>query len=144
MTDPLSVIGSVVGIVAVTSKLTTSLIDFVRREKDAPASMHGIVTELSALRACLAQLQPFIQGSRHASSTRTSHVSVEQIIVVNTSCVLTLSELDKTLDSFKFERAFSLLDKLRWAKNEARIHQLLSRIRASQSSLNMILSIFTW
>ena len=144
MAEPLSLIGSVVGIVAVTSQLTTSLIDFVRREQDAPASMHGIVTELSALRACLAQLRPFVQGSRHAPSNRASRVSLEQIFVVNTSCVLTLSELDKTLDSFKFDRAFTLRDKLRWAKNEPRIHQLLSRIRASQSSLNMILSIFTW
>jgi len=65
--DPLSVIGSVVGILAVTSKLTGSLVDFIRREVEAPASMHGIVAELSALRGCLSQLQPFMQGSKQAA-----------------------------------------------------------------------------
>ncbi|KAL8828373.1 MAG: hypothetical protein Q9191_002629 [Dirinaria sp. TL-2023a] len=32
---------------------------------------------------------------------------------------------------------------MRWAKNEPKINRLLSRIRSSQSSLNMILAIFT-
>lgn len=142
--DPLSIFGCVLGILTVTGKLTGSLVDFIRREKDAPASMHGIVAELSALRACLAQLQPFMQGSRQASTTRTSQISVEQLIIINTSCVLTLSELDKMMDSFKLQRPFSLLDKMRWAKNEPKIRELLSRVRTSQSSLNMILTIFTW
>jgi len=142
--DPLSVIGSVIGILAVTSKLTGSLVDFIRRERDAPASMHGIVAELSALRGCLSQLQPFMQGSKQASRTRTSQISVEQLVIINTSCVLTLSELDKMMDSFTLQRPFSLLDKMRWAKNESKIRELLSRVRTSQSSLNMILAIFTW
>jgi len=47
------------------------------------------------------------------------------------------------MDSFKFQRPFSLLDKMRWAKNESKIRELLSRVRTSQSSLNMILAIFT-
>lgn len=141
--DPLSVIGSVVGILAVTSKLTGSLVDFIRREVEAPASMHGIVAELSALRRCLSQLQPFMQGSKQAARTRTSQISVEQLVIINTSCVLTLSELDKMMDSFKFQRPFSLLDKMRWAKNESKIRELLSQVRTSQSSLNMILAIFT-
>jgi len=142
--DPLFVIGSVVGIIAVTGKLTSSLVDFIRRERDAPASMHGILAELSALRACLSQLQPFMQGSKQASRTRTSQISVEQLVTINTSCVLTLSELDKMMDSFKLERPFSLLDKMQWAKSEPKIRELVSRVRTSQSSLNMILAIFTW
>ncbi len=84
-----------------------------------------------------------MQGSKQAARTRTSQISVEQLVIINTSCVLTLSELDKMMDSFKFQRPFSLLDKMRWAKNESKIRELLSRVRTSQSSLNMILAIFT-
>ena len=142
--DPLSIFGCVLGILTVTDKLTGSLVDFIQREKDAPASVHGIIAELSALRACLSQLQPFMQGSRQASPTRTSQISVEQLVIINTSCVLSLSELDKPMDSFKLQRPFSLLDKMRLAKNEPKIRELLSRVRTSQSSLNLILAIFTW
>jgi len=85
-----------------------------------------------------------MQGSKQASRTRTSQISVEQLVTINTSCVLTLSELDKMMDSFKLERPFSLLDKMRWAKSEPKIRELVSRVRTSQSSLNMILAIFTW
>ena len=141
--DPLSIAASVVGILAVTGKLTSGLIDFIRRERNAPTSMHGIVSKLSALRACLTQLQPLVQASQ-VSNSRASHVSVEHVIIINTSCVLTLSELDRMMDSFKLQRPFSPLDKVRWAKNEPKIRELLSRVRASQSSLNMILAILTW
>lgn len=142
--DPLSIAGSIVGILAVTGKVTNSLVHFMQREKDAPTSMHAINSELSALKICLSQLQPFLQGSRQASRTRTSQISLDQIMVINTSCVLAISELDRMMDSFSLQHSFSVLDRMRWAKNESKIQNLLARVWASQSSLSMILAIFTW
>lgn len=69
---------------------------------------------------------------------------MEQIVVVNTTCVLELSELEKILDSFKLKQPMSTFTKLRWARNEQEITGILERIRVSKSSLNLILTILTW
>lgn len=142
--DPLSVIASVTGLLSVVAEITTVLSDFLRREKNAPASMRNIITEVSALHVCLAQLSHFIRGTEDAPRSRQAAISVEQVVVVNTTCVLALSELEKILDSFKLKQPMSTFTKLRWAINEQEITGILERIRVSRSSLNLILTILTW
>lgn len=142
--EAISVAGSVVGILSVTAKLATGLTELVERGKNVPDSIHSLVSELNDMRGCLAQLQPFLQDTQRSSASRTAMISLDQVVTINTSCVLTLSELEKFVDSFKGRQSLSRMDRLRWMKNESRIDRMLLRIRASRSSLNLILVILTW
>ncbi|KAL8670460.1 MAG: hypothetical protein Q9168_005000 [Polycauliona sp. 1 TL-2023] len=52
--------------------------------------------------------------------------------------------LDKFITSFRGRQSLSRMDRLRWLKKESRIERMLLRLRASKSSLNLILVILTW
>ena len=142
--DPLSVMASITGILAVAAKITTTLAEFIEKDRNAPKSIRRVLTELSDLRICLDQLAPFVRGVKNAENSRKEGISVEQIVVISTSLVLNISELDKMLDSFGLEEPVSTIAKLRWTKNEEKIDKILTHIGASKSSLNLILTIFTW
>ncbi|KAM0794156.1 G-protein alpha subunit-domain-containing protein [Usnea florida] len=141
--DPLSVTASITGIVAVAAKITTTLAAFIDRDRNAPKSIRRVLTELSDLRICLDQLAPFIRGVKDAEESRKDGISVEQVVVISTSLVLNISELDKMLDSFRLDDTMSAIARLRWIKNEEKIDKILTHIRASKSSLSLILTIFT-
>lgn len=142
--EVISVAGSVAGILSVTVKLATGLTELIERGKNVPASVHSLVSELCDMRGCLAKLQQFLQDTQRGPTSRTAMISLDQVVTITTSCVLTLSELEKFVDSFKSGQSLSRMDKLRWLKNESRIERMLSRLRGSTSSLNLILVIFTW
>lgn len=142
--DPLSVLASVTGILAVAAKITFVVTGFIAKLKDAPASTHNVVKEISDLSLCLKQLAPFVKGSKHADRSREEVVSVEQVVVLSTSLVLSMSELEKTIDSIGLGVHSSPVARSRWVKEEERLDMMLARIRAAKSSLNLILTIFTW
>lgn len=142
--EALSIAASVLGILSVTAKLATGLTELIERGKNVPDSIQSLVSELNDIRGCLVQLQPFLEDTQRSSTSRTAMISLDQVVTINTSCVLTLSELEKFIDSFKNPKSLSRIDRLRWLKNESRVDRILLRIRASKSSLNLILVILTW
>ena len=142
--DPLSVTASITGIVAVAAKITTALATFIDKDRDAPESVRRVRNELSDLRICLDQLAPFIRGIKNAEESRKNGISVEQVVIISTSLVLNISELDRMLDSFGLEVPMSVIARLRWTKNEEKIDKILTHISASKSSLSLILTICTW
>ena len=141
--DPLSVIASVTGILAAAFKISNAASALISGWKEAPNSLHSIVSEMAALSACLAQLRPFLSRREIAPKSRMAAISVEQIVVVASSCVLAVSELQKTLDSLEPEKPLSKRVKLRWSSYEKKINMLRSRVQASTSSLNLVLTVLT-
>ena len=137
-------IASITGILAVATKITTTLAVFIEKDRDAPKSIRRVLTELSDLRLCLDQLAPFIRSIRHAETSRRDAISVEQIVVISTSLVMNIAELDMILDSFNFDQPMSTIARMRWIKNEEKVDEILTHVRASKSSLNLIVTIFTW
>ena len=142
--DPLSLIASVTGLVTAAAKITSVLSDFIEKEKDAPNSAYSVVTEVNHLRVCLGQLFPFLNGTGVATRTRRAAISLESVVIISTSCVMTLSDLEKLLDSFRLDQPFSRMMKLRWALQEQKITTLVSRVRESRNSLNLVITILTW
>ena len=140
--DPLSIIAA--GILAAAAKITSSLTAFLDRERKAPKTARSIVAEVTELRICLAQLSPFLHDTEAVPRSRRAAISVESVVVISTSCVMNLSDLEKMLDSFELNEPLSKITKLRWARQEQKINTLVSRIRESRNSLNLILTILTW
>lgn len=142
--EPLSVAASIIGILATSAKIVTVVTALVRRDKDIPQSLHRVLTEVSELNTCLAQLAPLIQGAKSTERGRKDLVSLEQVVVISTSLVLNMSELEKTLDSYNLDDKMSKFNRIRWMMDEIRILEILNSVRDSKASLNLILTIFTW
>ena len=140
--DPLSVAASITGILAVCAKVTTTLTDFIKRNRDAPRSMTTVAQEISDLSICIVQLQPFVKGTKQTSRSQRAAISVEQVVVIITSCVLSLSNVEEILDSCRNDQSMPPFDRLRWVRQESRINELMTRFRASRASLNLIRTIF--
>ena len=68
--DPLSVLASVTGILAVAAKITTVVTELIQSVGDVPASTRSVLTEISDLNLCLSQLMPFLRGTRTVERTR--------------------------------------------------------------------------
>ena len=124
--------------------------DFIKKNRDAPASMATVAQEISDLSICVAQLQPFVNGFKHPTRSQKDAVSVEQVVVIMTSCVVSLSDVEKLLDSFDIfhfrEPMLSTkapwLDRYRWSQKEPELVELMYRVQASRASLDLILTIF--
>ena len=142
--EPISIIASITGVLLGAAQITKVVSDFIEKEKDAPKSAQSVVLELSDLSLCLSQLAPFIKGTRHAERGRQACISIEQVVILSTSLALSISELEELVDALKLRQLISKLAKIRWVMNEGKINRLLSRLRASKSSLNLVLTIFTW
>ena len=142
--DPLSVIASITGILAVSAKITKAATTFIRKERAAPASINHIITELSDLSVCLAHFQSFIQGADSIPVNQADLISVEQVVIISTSLVTSVSELDELLESFRLDGSMSMSDRLRWLRKESSIQDILARIRVSKESLNLMVTIFSW
>ena len=70
-------------------------------------------------------------------------ISVEQVVIIASSCVLAVSELQETLDSLEPDKPLSKRVKIRWSSYEKKINMLRSRVQASASSLNLVLTVLT-
>ena len=142
--DPLSIIASVTGILAVTAKVITTLTSFAKSVKRCPDSAQNVLREAADLQVCMSQVQAFILGDEEAEASRMQLLMVEQLVVTLSNCVLTMSELDKLLDSLKINEAFTTRSRLRWMREEHNIVELLARMQASKISLNLMLTTLTW
>lgn len=131
--EPLSLIGSIAGILTVAGKITCVLTDFIGREQGAPASARSIITEVSHLRLRLKQIYPSLQGKGRAPMARKAAIPIESVVVINTTCVTTLSDLEKILDSFKLDQPMSTKDKFRWARQEPQITTYCPHLPCSRS-----------
>ena len=142
--DPLSVIASITGMLTAAAKISSTASSLIAAWKDAPTSLSGIVAEASALIACLTQLMPFLRGIERAPESRTKAISIKQIVILVSSCVLAISELQKTLDALKPDKTLSRRVKLRWASHEKKLNNLRFRVQFSTTSLNLVLTALTW
>ncbi|KAL8782433.1 MAG: hypothetical protein Q9195_009641 [Heterodermia aff. obscurata] len=144
--DPLSMIASVTGLLAVIAKVTTTVNDIAKKIGNAPDSIRDLINETSDLSVCLVQLQPFVRGIQSPAASRAAAISVEQVVAIVTSCVLNMSRLEEIIDTLWSRRPLTALDKVAvgigWARRETEINRLMLRIRASGRSLNLILTIF--
>ena len=139
--DPLTIAASVVGLLGATVKVSTVLKTFVRGLTNVPNVARGILQEVSDISTCLAQLQAFLMGTRVGLRSRTALLMVEQVVVILTSCVMTFSELEETLESLKDDRWSK---RIIWILREPKFEKLCQRLNSSKSSLNLILTTLTW
>jgi len=99
MSDPLSVLSAVVGLVAVSAKLGVLCKQLCGSAKDAPASMVQIKEEMDHLNRIFGQVELLVKGisKKKPSRTRLTMLSLHSLMTVLSGCVLLFSKLQNKL-----------------------------------------------
>lgn len=140
MSDPLSVVAGVAGVVTAAAHISSLLIKFTKSTIAAPQQAQVVLTEVSDIDGILSQLQSFLLGPGSANRSRTSLLKVERVVTIVSGCVLTFSELEKLLDELKTED-LDVLDRFKWARKESVIEGLIQRLQNHKASLSLVLNI---
>ncbi|KAL8997640.1 MAG: hypothetical protein Q9169_003119 [Polycauliona sp. 2 TL-2023] len=140
MADPLSLAAGTIGILTAAAQISSLLIKFVGKCKDAPQSAHAVLTEVNDISGTLSHLQSFLLGNEFSDKSRTQLLQVDQVVAIMSGCVLTFSELEKVLDSLKAE-GMEVLDRIHWARKETAIDNLVQRLQNHKASLSLILHV---
>jgi hypothetical protein len=92
--DPLSLTGSIVGLLHTVAKLSVTLNSIKSSIGDAPRWANSVLVEVDGFRGELEVLQALITKLSSVKKSRTALIQLDHIIVPLTECVLTFSELE--------------------------------------------------
>jgi len=159
MSDPLSVISAVVGLVAVSARLGVLCKQLCDSAKEAPTSMEQIKEEMDHLNLAFVQVGLLIKGTskekKRPSKTRLTMLSLHDLMTVLSRCVLLFSKLQKTLDGvaglvdpatqMPAKGVTCTLDRIKWALwREEEVGVMLQDLQRYKLSLNLMLTIVQW
>lgn len=142
--DPLSVAGSVVGILAAAAQIIPQLYNLGIAIKDAPRVTQAAVLELNDITNILMQLRRYIDGELQASFQRLSLITVESITASLTGCVITYSELDAMLKSLRVGENIRAWNRALWLVKKDSVNALIGRLQNHKSSFSLMLNIIQW
>ena len=140
MSDPLSVAAGIVGIVTAVAQVSVLLTRFTKSTIAAPQQAQVVLTEISDIGEILSQLQSFLLGLNSPKRSRASLLKVDKVITIVSGCVLTFSELERLLDEMKTDD-LDVLDRLKWARKESVVMDLIRRLQNHKASLSLVLNI---
>ncbi|KAL8723569.1 MAG: hypothetical protein Q9181_007262 [Wetmoreana brouardii] len=138
--DPISVAASILGLLGAAAKVSEVLRDFVKGVKDAPRLAHRVSTEVEDLTLSFRRLQSFITSERLGRRSRAALITIDQLLIVLTHCVMTFSELETVLDGLKTRNSIFISPRLKWVAKEQTISRLLQRLQSSKAPLNLVLT----
>jgi hypothetical protein len=136
--DPLSVAGSVAGLISLADTVFRKLFRYVKDVKNAEKDAQDLKSEVAALSGVLHNLHVVAQDLEadqvSTYSTRTGHVN---------SCLATLYKLDEILDKIGVSDRGKLrntIHKLSWPFKSVNTKQFIEDIRQHRNNLNLALS----
>ena len=140
MSDPLSVAAGVAGIITAAAQISGILIKFTKKFKDAPSEAFMVLNEVTNTGQIISQLQSFILDTEAASRSQICLLHVESVVTIITGCVATFSELQELINGLWTDE-MTVVDRLKWAKNQTSISALGSRLQTHKASLSLMLDI---
>ena len=140
MSDPLSVAAGVVGIITAAAHISSMLTKFTKNIKDAPEQAHVILTDVTDTSRILSHLQVFVLDTGSVSQSRTCLLQIESVVAIVTGCVATFSELQRLLESIRTDE-MTVLDRLKWTRDESSIRALGTRLQTHKASLSLMLGV---
>lgn len=140
MSDPLSVAAGVVGIITAAAHISSMLTKFTKNIKDAPEQAHVILTDVTDTSRILSHLQVFVLDTGSVSQSRTCLLQIESVVAIVTGCVATFSELQRLLESIRTDE-MTVLDRLKWTRDESSIRALGTRLQTHKVSLSLMLGV---
>jgi hypothetical protein len=142
--EPLSVAGSIVGLISAGAQLAPMFCNLASAVKDAPQQAQAAVSEVNGITMVLKQLQKYIDGTSQASVQRLSLIHVEHVTATLTECVMTYSELDALLKALHVDQGLNAWDRALWLLKRENIEKLVGRLQNHKSTLGLMLQIIQW
>ena len=142
--EPLSVAGSIVGLLSAGAQLVSMFYNLASAIKDAPHYANAAVSELEAITMILTQLQEYINGTAQASVQRLSLIHVEHVTATLTECVMTYSQLNALLRTLHADRNLKAWDRAMWLLKKDDVDVLVGRLQNHKSTLGLMLQIIQW
>ena len=135
---------AIVGLLAATQKVSTSVSTLVSKSKDAPKEIKDIKSTVDTIKAVLLQLQMMLLGRININRQRTSLILVDQIVITLSACVSSFSDLDVFIEALGSDESLGLLDCMRWATKASTIKEHMQKLETHKSSLTLMMTILTW
>jgi hypothetical protein len=144
--DPLSLTGSIVGLLHTVAKLSVTLNSIKSSIGDAPRWANSVLAEVDGFRRQLEALQALITKLSSVKKSRTALIQLDYIIVPLTECVLTFSELESIVAALPVFTSsnFSLSDRVKWARKGDKVSRIIEKLHRDKTSLILILNIMQW
>jgi len=144
--DPLSLAGSIVGLLHTIAKLSITLDSIKSSIGDAPRWANSVLAEVDGVRGELEVLQALIDKLSSVKKSRTALIRLDHIIAPLTECVLTFSELESIVAALPVftSSSFSLSDRVKWARKGDKVSRIIEKLHRDKTSLILILNIMQW
>lgn len=114
--DPLSVLASVVGLLAAAGKMA-QLLRKLTATADAPALARVVLAEMDDTTVALGHLQEYLNGTNAVNSDRKRFILLEHVVATLTGAVTTYSELEAIIIAIRIDPAMSAFDRLNYMLN---------------------------
>jgi cell division control protein 24 len=139
MADPLSIAGSVAGLLTLATSITASLAQFTSSVSDAPSSARAVLAMVEETKVTLQSVQHFIDSVELLPSRRKALIQLDHLAIVFSQCVERLSQLEALIQVPK-----RLSRKVKWVLDEKKIMRLMPHLESQKLSLSLIVSILRW
>ena len=144
MSDPLSILASVVGLAATAAKIASIAKQLYNSGKDAPTSISRIGEEMDQLHLIFGQVQMLLEGhvQKRPSRSGLSMLPLHHLMTILSGCVLAYSSLDKKLSEVANAGFGARMQWAIWKEAEAGV--ILVELERHKSSLHMMLTVIQW
>ena len=143
--DPLSVTASVVGLLGAARQIASILYKVQSGLKDAPRSMHQLLSQLNELKFTFDAVNYLLIGIDSAPRRRISMIQVDQLVATLSDAVLTFSELEALVHPLAADSLNpSLVERMKWVWKEDTIGNIMLRLDRHKASLTLMLTIVHW
>ncbi|KAH0422264.1 modin [Colletotrichum camelliae] len=141
MSDPLSVISAIVGILAAAGKVVEVLGPYVSAAKDTPKIARSVHSEVVHSRIILSALHGLLDNLSLMPGSRTDIVQLDDLITVFTNGVLIFNELEESVLKISQAGGDRLMARMQWVRKEGDFSAFITRLLTFKATTLLLLNI---
>jgi hypothetical protein len=155
MADPLSIAGTVVGLIGTSANVLAILYDLYKKAKDAPESINRVIGEVEEMNTIFTQVRMFISGAARTDHGRLTMISVHHLTTTLSGCVFVCNNLHRYIGEVagladpsvagNTSKVKVVWGRVKWAAwKELDVAGFIVELQRHKLSLNLMLSIIQW
>lgn len=139
--DGLSVASSLAGLLEAGAVMSSVLIRFAKRTKNAPHAAKQLISEVESLKAVHHHLDAYLSLTTCINSPGASLITVADIQLTLSEYMRVFSQLEHKLGTCQNDEEWKIFDRLNWVLTESSINSLLERLQRTRNNLMLLLTI---
>ncbi|KAK6510196.1 hypothetical protein TWF481_004912 [Arthrobotrys musiformis] len=141
MAEAIGLAASIVGLIAVGAKLIPWISNVATKISDAPDSVKTVMFQLNEADIIIKAIQAYIREEEPLAASHKSFISLEDLSVALTGCMLAYSGLESHVDFVRIGGKISSFDRGKWILREKEILEVIRALQNHKSSLSLMLTI---